>query len=384
MKEENHYEILSSEEKVQYLEGKIEILERNINARKAEYSSKYSFMLEEKSSLIERIEEMKKEISLLQKQIYAKDIELLGHKRIKSCISSIERQQNTDIDTNIDTSTNTIKAVKRSSMYITENNDKNTIIEKVNSLKLHHDTSTIASTKEKRGTIETIEAIEADKEQEQKKVEWILSQLKDRINLDLDNLTAEKLKIFGRFFKKEFNAIYSTESVIRQLEDGVKSTRAFVKSILYLSDREEVVQHLLPYLFKRHIIPEGTVYIKDIVKILHKIGIDILLSDSDTIADALTFFNECKESLDLLWLFQDLCKKCPQSVAHLISEEYLLYISKAHPEAGFSIIKSLEKAEAGPCTKKACEILYDSLLPDKYVPYIIDTYSFYFGGIKEI
>ncbi|KAI5184894.1 hypothetical protein NEHOM01_0445 [Nematocida homosporus] len=182
--------------------------------------------------------------------------------------------------------------------------------------------------------------------------------MKEPVRLSLKDLSVSRLKGFGRFFKREFDAIYHKDEVLRELGWVNGGGKELVKTCLYLADRPEIVAELLPYLFKGHIFPDGCKYVKEVVKVLARTGTRMFISDESVLGEMRGFFTACKESLELLWLVEDGCRTCPRAMAGLLSEEYLVYISEQYPARALQVLEALENSGVEVVTTRAREVLH--------------------------
>lgn len=308
--ERTEYEQFKIEEKNEYLEGKIYVLQRNSKAREKELEHERKKIKEERIKMGRRAEEMKSEIVKLKEELREERAE----RRI-------------------------VKKVKE------EKNEKEKENENIN---------------------KSVSVNIKSQSQNQLPIEWILSHLKGEVLFDLSGLSPGKLKIFGRFFKREFDSLYERNEVIRSIEGGAKNTKHLIKCLLYLSDRPEIVGHFIPYVFMSHIVPDGKVYIKEIVHILYRVGVASFLQSTDTIEDVKNFFNECRHSEDLLYLLETLAQKSPRSVARLISAEYIIGVSGMYKETARRIVGLLDGCGAFTRSSEAVISLYGGC---EYFPY---------------
>ncbi|OAG31842.1 hypothetical protein NEDG_00317 [Nematocida displodere] len=315
-------------ERNMHLEGQVEILQKKLAAARKGAHDHYAFIQEECKSGVVHIERLKKELNAAKAEIRMKSAQLvgLGSKRPK-VEPPVEAKEN----------------------LCSSPCTPHTLPPSYLSPALRPDSHPRPSPDSHPQPSPDSQPI---------RLEWLLSNLKSEINLELTELTADKLKRFGRFFKKDFDSKYNEDVVMKGLECGVSNTRDLVKSILYLSDRPEIVAQMLPYVFKKHIIPEGGAYIKDVVKILYRAGVSSFLCDNDIIADIRTFFEACGESPDLLFFIADLCDKSPTSAARLVSEEYLVKIAQLYPKTALSILQKLGKSRVRVDSERATEIVH--------------------------
>lgn len=338
------YDGMSPEEKSDYLEGKIDILKRNSIEKERVWQRESERVREERVKTSEKIEQMKREIARMREEIREGRSENRMSKRMKEeKENSVQNIQNVQSMQKVDSMQND-EALRRTEI------DSRIIVEDVqNSSKVHNSSLPI---------------------------EWILSRFKGEIVFGLSDLSPEKLKIFGRFFKREFDSLYNKKEVLAGIEASEKSTKNLIKSLLYLSDRPEVISHLLPYVFMKHIVPDGKLYIKEIVHILYKVGVAIFLLSNDTIEDIKNFFTECKDSEELLYLVETLSAKTPLAISRLISEEYIISISEKYPSTARRIVRMLDGCGAYSGSPEAYIAIYSA--PDSG-PYEspCGEYSFY-------
>ncbi|KAI5170724.1 hypothetical protein NEFER03_0183 [Nematocida sp. LUAm3] len=330
----NYYEELATDEKILYLEGKIEMLQRNHEGMLREYAKEKEALMKKNGLLSVHLEEMKENVSSLKREVKFSEVERDSEKKERrkrqhreepSSLSFILPDSVGDSSLMGDTLSNTLpdKTINEELLNREGNREEN----------------------------------EAD---ENISLEWVLDRIQEPVEFNLSELSSQRLKVFGRFFKKEFDSIYSSEEVLRALGRARGDTREFVKSLLYLSDRRDIICGLLPYLFKKHIISNGSAYIKEIVKILSRHGTGMFLGDSDVISEIKCFFEECRDSLDLLLFVEDTCSKAPRSIAPLLSSKYLMHISRTHPMHAFRIVESLEASGADVCIEDSREIIHSS------------------------
>lgn len=288
---------MSAEDKSDYLEGKIDILKRNCTEKERVWKRENERERAERAKLCEKVEQMKKEIARMREEIREERSENRMIKRIKE-----EKENAVQID---------VKSAKMENLEFG------------------------CRVGSGRPSTEPNSHLSLP-------IEWILSHFKGEIVFGLSDLSPSKLKIFGRFFKREFDSLYNKREVLSGIEAAGKSTKHLIKSLLYLSDRPEVVTHLLPYVFMKHIVSDGRLYIKEIIHILYKVGVAPFLVSVDTIADIKNFFTECKDSEDLLYLVETLFERTPLAISRFISDEYIIGISESYTPAASRIIKMLD------------------------------------------
>ncbi|KAI5161706.1 hypothetical protein NEAUS03_1719 [Nematocida ausubeli] len=329
---------MTIDEKSEYLEGKLDILKRNSADKERRWARECEEIKKERIEMGSRIEEMKKEIKRLKEELREEKAETKMIKRIKSESALVTGYtQSTQCSTAIPTQ------MTMDNSFSIKNLNGNTAMKQ-----------TILSKPKEVHTLST-----GDAAQTALPIEWILSHLKGEILFSLTDLSSSKLKIFGRFFKREFDSLYNRKEVLAGIE-GSQSTKHLIKCLLYLSDRPEIISSCMPYVFMKHIVPDGKLYIKDIVRILYKVGVAPFLQSANTIDDIKRFFNECRESEELLSLVEALAQKSPRGIARLISEEYLVYACSTHPERARRLIGLLEGCGVNSASSEAIIALYTS------------------------
>lgn len=175
-------------------------------------------------------------------------------------------------------------------------------------------------------------------------MEWVLRHAPERVTFELSPLTHERLKIFGRFFKAEFDRIYDAGAVIREIGGSLGNTRSFVKSLVYLADRREVISHFLPYLFKRHLLAGARAHSKDILRIIAECGVGCLLEDAELIKDIRLFIQENSQLEDVARLLMCIADAKPRALIHLLPTGYLAEVASANPLLSLSLIRRMESA----------------------------------------
>lgn len=319
--EDPGYLQMSLAEKNQYLEGKLAILQKNLHQHRAVQQAQHHAAGAEKSALLARIERLKEEAAALKQEIREKNALLVGAKRAKR---QTEHQA--------PSLPATLSA-------------------------LSTPPATAPALAPPRPPL--LPAAEAGRPKELP-IEWILSHLKSGMDFELQRLGADKLKIFGRFFKPHFDSVYDKETVLREVECRTGETKQMVKTVLYLSDRPEIVSQLLPYVFKKHIVPDGHLHINTMVKILYRTGLGMFLSNTDTVRDIKRFFEECHASTELLHLVEELAEKSPTAVGRVVSKQYLDSISRIYPEPALRIVERLENSGVYVSTQTAREIAHQA------------------------
>ncbi|KAI5191422.1 hypothetical protein NEMIN01_1498 [Nematocida minor] len=322
----DEYSGMTAEEKSEYLEGKLDVVKRACMEKERIWRKENESIREERIRTGEREDAMKKEIARLREELREEKAENKMNKRMKGERYSLEARPTLSQEAAKENSS--ISQMIASKIGAEKNESSLSQLGR-SALSLHTSSNDGASALP---------------------IEWILSHFKGEIVFGLTGLSPGKLKVFGRFFKREFDSLYNKREVLMGIEAVGKNTKHLIKCLLYLSDRPEVISHLLPYVFMKHIVPDGRLYIKEIVHILYKVGITSFLFSADTIEDVKTFFNECKESKELLFLVESLAKRSPRGISRLISEEYMVSISKTHKETAARIIRLLSGcgAYSGP------------------------------------
>ncbi|KAI5181382.1 hypothetical protein NEOKW01_1576 [Nematocida sp. AWRm80] len=198
-------------------------------------------------------------------------------------------------------------------------------------------------------------------------ITWILSRVNGTMEVDLKKITVAKLREFGKFFKNEFDQLYSPEILLQEINLRVPP-RDLLKTLVYLSDRPEIVSRILGYIFKKHIILNGEEYIKDVTRIIYKIGLVSILGNTDVINDLKKYFTKCYKSIDLLNLIETLSEKYPRGTTTLLSEEYLISISRLFPERALRIINTLENNQCTIPSSTSLRVIYSLPQPNTH-PY---------------
>ncbi|KAI5184141.1 hypothetical protein NEIRO03_1597 [Nematocida sp. AWRm78] len=376
---ESEYFGMTPEEKSDYLEGKLYILNRNSMEREKAWVEESERIKEERLKMGSKLEEMKREINRLKEELREEKAESRMIKRIKnerhslggdnvhtqstqSSIGSIRINQHehtrhiTSHSHITQAHIENIKNISNTENIANTRNTENTVniirqeykqehIQKTEHMVKCSDISTVNNSEICwNNPVESLAIRNQIPENEAVAplpIEWILSHLKGEVLFGLSDLSSNKLKVFGRFFKREFDSLYNKKEVLAGIE-GTKSTKHLIKCLLYLSDRPEIISSCMPYVFMKHIVPDGKLYIKDIVRILYKVGLAPFLQSTNTIDDVKRFFNECSESEELFSLIETLAEKSPRAVARFISEEYLVHICKMHPDRASRVIGFLE------------------------------------------
>lgn len=335
--EKSQAEIAALKEHVEYLEGKLEILKKNMASQKEAYEAGTQTLLEERARMLVMLEEAKLQARALKEEIRQSDalVERGKRRRVvntpvpeKDEISEKEGKKEAGEHKHTDTEANAVCKGDRKNQ-----------------------------TSDLPGYIISPASLPLD---------WILSNLNpdapSSAGLLLLPLNHSKLKKIGRFLKKEFDSIYRPEVVLRELRARAKKPGELIKCLVYLSDRPEIVSELLPYFFKRHLIPEGPAYISDIVKILEKTGVNFLLSQQDTTEEMRQFFETCCDSDDLLFFLVSLSGKAPTAAARVVTEKYLENTAARNPDAVLHILEAIEGTNVSVQTEGARRIVHASSL----------------------
>jgi len=315
---EELYAKMTCEEKNEYLEGKVALLQKNLNSRREEHETSYRALLREKRELEKRMEKMREESAQAKKEARERGGAWAAAKKQKK-----EAEKEPEEDAALESSRDKRKC---------------------------------------RGM----------------KIEWIISNIKGTIDFELKSLGSEKLKRFGRFFKEEFDSMYEKDRVMKGLAYKGEGSRELVKIILYLSDRPEIVSQLLPYLFKRHIVPDSVFYVKDVVKILERTGVTSFLCCSDTAEEMRGFFEACSSSRELVLFVLDGVAKSVNSVGRLVSEKYLAKIGEIYPEECLKIVERLESSGIRVCTNRAREVVHKNSADGRRSVYSKGDLHFFF------
>ncbi|KAI5191723.1 hypothetical protein NECID01_1604 [Nematocida sp. AWRm77] len=397
-------EEMSYEEKSQYLEGKLDILQKNLLAKREEYQTQRKAVQEEKKLLSLQVEHMKAEVTRLKQELREKNALLVGIKKHKPSGADGEGLDGEDLngecngedldgedgdeengDENVwrrRNSKSQTQSKTQSKTQTTRDGNCSAGIDAKGAL-----SANASSANKERSTNTGENAGSANKggstcgvvcrEKKDLSIEWILKNLEGGMNFTLQSLSAEKLKLFGRFFKTHFDSMYERDTVLQSIEFRVGETRKMVKTILYLSDRPEIVSQTLPYVFKKHIVPDGHLYIKDVVKILYKTGLTSFLGNTDTIRDIKMFFEECCASKELLYFVEEYSKKSPSAVGRIVSKAYLNSIACLYPAHALCIIERLEHSRVYVSTEEARECIHQAH-PDTHFVYAQPQHGLFF------
>ncbi|KAH9385585.1 uncharacterized protein NEMAJ01_0481 [Nematocida major] len=323
---------MGPEERSEYLEGKLYVLARNAERSEREWRSERERLRSERAEMACRMEAMKKEV------LQAK--EELREARAENRVKRLREKASSDVPAAGE------GAVFQSDGVKEKASEKGLPAEKAPNGQFGASSPSAElaplKTLNEKPSLHPIPGAGNMRDSKHLPIEWILSHLKGEVLFDLSELTREKLKTFGRFFKREFDSLYSKRAVISEIDVSVKSTKHLVKSLLYLSDRPEIVTHFLPYVFMQHILPDGRLFIKEIVHILYRVGLAPFLQAQETVQEMAKFFAACSDSVELMHFLETLSRTSPRAVARVVSQEYMLRLSETHGEAALRIFKALE------------------------------------------